>query len=675
MKSEESIYLPTGNQILDNLLSPDSLKEGGAGFLIRPSNDALNKSGFSEPPIILIEGEAGTGKTTLSLQIAHAAAKLHTPHSDYMKYPNLNCIDWSIYYYSLEQSSLSLRHLSRNFGFSPEPAIEGQFYHDEASIEEHKNDPGRYDNAKFLFCKFSNRPISAPENKDVFEQRMSELGHALQKAKDTSDKNKRSVFFVDCLNALSGRALVRNDIYRLFQLFRANKIPAILTLEKAAGLVGGEYDITALAAEFLSDIVIRLARISDNEYNFNHLEIIKSRVCKQVPGKHIYKIRISPKDIPTNPVLGEEKASGIVVFPSIYYLLSKAKERTNAANVEEDYFVGGTNPNEDIRLILNGETIKHNSTIAINGPNGTHKLALGLNFAMGFRKCHEKEYSHALVLNFGGSDDFNFKGIAWTQSNQDFHQIDGPFPEKGVNYWRQKYWASEYYLSKNENRRVTLLSFKIGQLTPEECFYIIESILTQNEAFDGAGRLLPLSKMLVEREKSVDSSGDITGKRQNPFTSVIISNTAEVSTGFPLLRKDLLFLPSLIDLFNTHELVTVCIGVENQNNALIQDANFTLSARADYRINLYHYPEMEQLSDSIIYKNQEQLRKLKRLKQNIIVRLKEQLISLVIDNVSGRHYSRQPRWLYVEENEVSNEKVKTLRCRKDVQDAIEAMNK
>ncbi len=645
---EKYKFLKTGNGNLDELLSPDYHNYGG-GFLIHTVSDT---------PIILIEGDTGTGKTTLSLQIAHAAIKEEES-------------TWRVYYYSLEQSAASLINLSENFKFSKDKD-NASIYFDEGSITEHTRKNDRSKKSKIHFCKFSEKPIHAVEDKDVFEQRMGELSNALKQANE-NNHGFQPVFFVDCLNAFSGRIMDRSDIYRLFQLFRKYRIPAIITLEKPTPQSHRGDELTSQTAEFLSDIAIQLYRSSSVDYIFYYLEIIKSRVCRQVPGKHLYKIRTYAQS-----ALEQEKGEehGIVVFPSIYYVLTKSKDKYRKSiserestgtipehGVSECEFYIDDQLDDDLGLIINKKSIKQNASIAIIGSNGTHKLALGLNLAVGRKSLHleskESKYAHALIINFGGSHDFNFEGIAWTKFNSKFRRFPKPssLTHNGDNDWRDKYWISKYELKKSQ-LYVTLLSFKIGQLTPEECFDVIERTLTKEE------------KGYVKRGKG--SSG--------PYTSAIICNSAELCTGFPLLKRDPLFLPSLLDLFNIHNLVTVSIGVENQFDEVIQETNFTLSARADYRINLFHYPDVMQLTKKMSKptktksesQDPNQSKNMADSDESESKVLEEQLVGLIIDNVSGKHYSRQPHWIYVDPK---SDNKKILYCKKNVREAQEEIRK
>jgi uncharacterized protein YegP (UPF0339 family) len=188
-----------------------------------------------------------------------------------------------------------------------------------------------------------------------------------------------------------------------------------------------------------------------------------------------------------------------------------------------------------------------------------------------------------------------------------------------------KFWRRDYSNKKSGAKEAyaTILTFKIGQLTPEECVYIIDSVIKN-----------------AKRGKT-------------PFSSVLLSDTGELCSGFPLLVHDPLFLPALVDIFAARNLVTVCIGVDTPHLIRNAEINFSLSSRADYRIMMSHYPEKPDLYRDIVRRGTYPFSG--AMGQPI----DEQLVGLVIDNVTGKHYGREPKWLWVEEKEKNK---KTLHC-------------
>lgn len=614
---DDYLYLSTGikrlNQILEMDMNADDIEKGKGGFRIGRKKDAKDL----EPPIILLNGETGSGKTTLMLQIAFCAAKGDI---------------WVPCFCSLEQTTRSLETVSTSFkkfteienpsSVSTEKKGTNQGQDDEAffcdladvknmSIEFRKEDNNIY------LCHLSPRPITEKEDSDIFQVRLDQLNHILKAFKAVDGL---PVFFLDSINAFAINPLSRNEIYRLFSLFRNHHIPAVISMEHHTNTNSEQVLDCVQNAKFLADIVISLSKDNSGDYLKYYLEIEKSRVSRQALGKHIYKIRTET----VAKKVQYDTRTGIVLYPSIHPVLSKTREQKP---MEPESFFVSSNDN-DLMNVTNKELVDAGACFSIIGPAGTHKLALGMNLAMGYKVGKSPAL---LIINFGGSGEYKFDGVAWTSTRAQCMNLN--LPDNGNEEIKERSipsWKKEYILYDKQTKaqiggdyqpHVTLLPVKIGPITPEECFF-----------------------MFTRAIKIAEMNG-------TPYSSVLLSDTAELCNGFPLLASDPLFLPALIDLFAAKNLATICIGVDEGSLAKNRDINFSLSSRADYRIVLSHYPNVNELSEKIINR------------QGRIIR--EQYVSLIIDNVTGKHYERKPRWLYVtEENDgiTQKNKAKTLHC-------------
>jgi KaiC/GvpD/RAD55 family RecA-like ATPase len=607
--SNEPRYLSTGIKELDEILAMDIDQSGNnqilGGFLIRKKEDDKEQ----ETPIILINGETGTGKTTLILQIAFNAAE--------------ETSRWLPCFCALEQTVRSLENVAQSFrSFKDIGGEESNVsFCDLANLQDK---PIAFDKEKprIFMCLLAPRPISEGGSTNLFQTRLDQLNHIIGKIREVIPEEIIPVFFIDSINAFSTETLSRTEIYRLFSLFKNNHVPAILTMEHHLNYQSGVESDNVQNAKFLADVVLSLTKESSAGYMKYFLEIEKSRISRQALGRHLYKIRTAQ----IAEKIHHDPRTGIALYPSIHSVLSKAREIILKGEVE--YVVSEEN-DKDLQNILLTRSIKLGECFSIIGPPGTHKLALGMNLSMGYKK--DKPPS-LLVVNFGGSGDFKFDGVAWTKSREyckNLLKTTQNEKESEVKFWNAQYGCkTERGNEKNIGEtRVTIITFRIGQLTPEECFYALEKVIGRPD--------------------------------KDSFSSVLLSDTAELCNGFPLLASDPLFLPALIDLFATRNIVTVCIGVDAGQSAKNTDINFSLSSRADYRIVLSHFPDIHELSENTVSKY---------IQGGVINSYpKEQLVSLVVDNVTGKHYGRELRWLYV----TTVDKEKTLHCDTTPKDAIE----
>ena len=592
-------HLKTGIPNLDRLLDMDAAQAadagpGAGGILVRRPG----QSSKGVPPVTLISGEAGTGKTIMALQIAWNLA-----HSQ----------GRNVYLYSLEQSAAELDLACVNFGF-----LNG-----DASPLHDLADGHPPDAAKRLinFCHLTPLPISPAEEPGIFEERLLQLNHALARATAEEAKTPDPVFFLDSLNAFGTNDLHRQDIHRLFALFRSLEVPAIVTCEQgAADNRRGEslsYD-----ARFLADIVIDLRKGKRAEYLLFDLEISKNRRSSQALGRHLYKTRTLANTKRQNLPRAD---SGIYVYPSIHAVLSMARQRAqpNVPAGQTPVYQLTRPPANEIQGILQKEDIEPGACIAVIGPRGTHKRALAINLATGcpgFRTDQSGESvfvparRHLLVLSFGVYGGIGFSSTAWFAERTEWSRIKRQ-PERNPS--EIKSWQHVFTESGDPDPTLpmaTVLNFQVGNLAPEEAFHLVGQT--------------------IERSHAANQG----------FSAVLLCDTSEICTGFPLLRSDPLFLPTLIDLVHSHHLVFVGVGIDGADS-YTTEMNAGLLAVADYRVILSHYPTTYDLSKSITDDCLSGPAAATRENKP----LNEQVACIVVDNVSGHQYGRVPSWLWVSE--------------------------
>jgi KaiC/GvpD/RAD55 family RecA-like ATPase len=610
MTSEQPLaFLPTGSATLNSLLAMELSDPEKGGIPIR--DDLV--------PIALITGTAGTGKTVLALQIANAIAQAGK----------------HVYLYCLEQDVVSIKSAARSFGFECVETLkdlEEDLKKDPEKPQKPSKNAQRLE-GQVVMPHLSPLPIHEDAAEDPLDHRLLQLEHAINRSR--KDHPSEVAFVLDSLDGLVTRRLQRSEVYRLFQLFRTSRVPLIVTAE-----MNDDSASSCQSARFLADVVIDLHKDSSKGYLQLYLEIAKSRLGRQAFGRHLYKIRTKPRQLggrsdgaqagsaegsgvgnAVDPT--EDSRPGIVVYKSIHAVLSHAiggRDGDDAnSNVTAEYELTKDGGQEDIYRFMQKKVVSGGACFAVVGPPGTHKLALALNLATGRVTGQSAGNPHGrlLMLSFGGTGQIGLDGVAWFKERADRSEWHSPVPRTHADRIRgSKWWTTDY----KGPVPTTVLTFQIGELTPEECFHAIEREIKAQQ-----------------------------GPSQQ-YSAVLLSDTAELCTGFPLLSEDRVFLPALLGLFGAKGLVSVCIGVEHGSDRM-REMEVALLARADYRIQLHQYPDMLELLHDITEG---------RDKSGIAGKPLEQAVSLVIDNVVGKHYDRQPHWLWVETEEAGEKK--TLHC-------------
>jgi hypothetical protein len=299
---------------------------------------------------------------------------------------------------------------------------------------------------------------------------------------------------LDSLSAFSSDPLSRDEIYRLFTLFKSYGVTAIVTLENYSGIGTDRLDAVSLvSAKYLADVVIKLSRKSTFNFTINYLAIEKSRQGRQNIGEHLYKIHT--KDFVRN--LEIDRRCGIVVYPSLSNTIVEGPGPSKEASQESPQWgVSKASPKgsstrqrgkiaicgqgQTLYQVIQHEHINEGDCFAIVGPEGTHKLALAMNIGLA-SKIPGGENSLMLIITFGNTGVTNFSGIAWVDELKAF--VDFTHEEETTNHPR--YSIKKILGTRGKDGTVSLkghiITFKTGYLTPEECFYIIQERIKKTE--------------------------------------------------------------------------------------------------------------------------------------------------------------------------------------------------
>ena len=574
--------ISTGLGILDQLLYPEGKelkertkkKKGGFYF---PYHDGENLA-----PIIAIHGTTGIGKSTLALQIAINVIAAKENSAD----------RWTSVYYSLElQPRNLLQHLKGYRYFQKDNG--GQLISEDIiNLEKnawHKLEAGVNGlSNKLLIPRLTKNPSNLSANL-LFERKFEELKQAVDWL---VSKKYRPFLIIDSLTALIGQPLTRNQIDRLFTFFRSKTTPLIVTLETHHHWASQEEETIYDASRFLADIVIALNAEEKERYYKQTLEVQKTRYNRRILGKHLLKLK-SPYQTATR---GFDNRIGIVVYPSIDHHLVGSRDILVAQNGNEKIATVGTIKLEIPHRVLplgsatndndSNQDIASNTCIAISGPMGGHKFAVGINILLAtdtLIKCKKGE-PNTLILSLSEEREIRLKGVALLENlnamNPSREKLDlkypssrdsnpatassGPLP--GAKVFEQ---TGDYIMQIN---------FRLGKIMPEEFLYILERYLHKHPT----------------------------------IRNILFTDTSHLRTRFPLLNDEPLFIPAMIDIIKSRNIFSVFIDVTEKGQP-----TQSLLAAADCRV-------MVEKDDDKYWMN-----------------------TIRIDNVRCKDYDRNPRIIEV----------------------------
>lgn len=442
---------------------------------------------------------------------------------------------------------------------------------------------------------------------------------------------------IDSLNMLTGRELNRDQIYHLFDIFRRYNRVGVFVVESTEPTF---FDST------MADVVIALSSHKDHGYFVRYLEIEKSRHVPQVYGWHPFKTvghrksGITPlvqqlglrrnacapegplapgkKDMTTGQTSesdeqeGEKARSGVVVFPSIHYVVSKTEAPTPTADPTEERFsdIWGI---DALKRVL-PENLARGSVVMIEGPAGTFKTNFACTFlANGLRKGTEEA---GLLLNLQdqplldrepdirrwptlGSEvagEFSWRELAYCLENelgdgkakwQNLAEIQ----KARISLWKRDYsdglsrgqtnlWSQEYLDALSENIDKGQTHFwtleRLGSREDDRVDDLARPSLIEVDFKTGA--LLPEEFVQIMRDII------IRFKEVSPIRRVVLDDVGAIGASYPFLKKSRtagdLFLSALVHIVRNHGMDLVMTGTTG-DLAVANESVSRASALAD----------------------------------------------------------------------------------------------
>ncbi len=469
---------------------------------------------------IVISGKPGVGKSTLAFQFAAAcASRLNEGIAVYF---SLDVEEKQI----VKSMQYSDGQLKINFLCDYAQAQkEDMFPYDSNSNEElelmfrkvlYKDGNGRII-PQLLLPKLSPRGISpdtSMKEDTIFLQRIDELQKLLRAihAYNTSQREKAyadreplvKLVAIDSLDVFGERTLTREEINRLFMLFKQYGIIGVFTM----GNVGYESltseAVYKAAVTYQADVVIELKREFYNNYTCSYFEIVKSRYIRHVLGHHPYKVenyKKVPENMRTAPCNSDEflfqnadLIKKIVVLPSLHYRISASENSVfpvhqEIRNRDEEKKWKKTifGISEIVDIMPNhfkDRNMDFPQIITVSGSSGLFKSDIALNALVSGIIDREE---NGLIVRLGDRDAFTVRGVRFEREllertkayiKQD-EQQEKPEPARIYFYEKSndvvhndepnKYTLKGWTIKKAEAQPQLLeVTFKNGALLPEE---------------------------------------------------------------------------------------------------------------------------------------------------------------------------------------------------------------
>lgn len=605
----DNLSIPTNIDELDYLLYPEHARQAKEKGKNKEENEDEDfKGGFYLPlkekngengkekrlsPVIAVEGGSGQGKTILALQIASNLVGMNID----MKEENTSALDeydWTVLFFSLEQTPNQLKEQIKGFkAFSEDLNIEDPKVEDRLDskiIDFTQN--GWYEvqdvKSKLLFPHLSHLPYDInKDNQDLyFERRLQELNHALEWI---SKYTQKCFVVLDSLTACMPFPLKRNQIHQLINVVLEKNFPFLFTLERQKSWSREMEHMSFHLARYLADIVIKLDNETLEDYFRQTVEITKTKYNRHILGKHLLKLK-SPRQRATRNL---DPRTGIVVYRSIHnYIVSSRDEDKNRDKTKEDQIAAKKvkNKKEDLKQknpgkkdtveiniskddIPLGESVGNqkqkipdNSCFVISGPFGGHKFALAMNLLLRLpptiRKEDQEDNKDILIISLLEEKEMKLGQVAylkklkaWNKKLKDATLDSDEQKKKSKQKKREEKFQGtkirEKILEiKGCGTKIHILTFQLGKIMPEEFLYIFEKYLKDNQTIG----------------------------------SFLFADTAQLRTRFPMLCKESLFLPTLIDVVKNHGIYSVFIDVTDDSKKEKDQETLALLAAADYRL-------------------------------------------------------------------------------------------
>lgn len=323
--------------------------------------------------------------------------------------------------------------------------------------------------SRVLLPMLSPKSISTSDFKSTYWERYKQIEKYLIAADYVKKQKKRNpekfinvpelkMICIDSLNVFGDKQLDRDEIFRLFDLFKRYSIIGIFIFESNQDYSNRYFSQMNDDIDFSADVVISLQNDQDKGYMMRYFEVAKSRYKPQVFGKHPYFI-VNHKD--TDVGSGKEAYLPFWVYPSLHY---KQNEFVNEGELSADNMAGrGLKVKKGLNQASSGSTMdslfnewkqrfgniipssfKRNCVIMINGHRNTFKSTIARDFLLQGLKQQEKNEVKSEVKSGGkpgGEKEEIINGL--------FISLEDKHYGNPSDWWQYKNEKSEQFIEES----------------------------------------------------------------------------------------------------------------------------------------------------------------------------------------------------------------------------------
>ncbi len=453
---------------------------------------------------------------------------------------------------------------------------------------------------RVLLPMLSQKSINSPDNKSTYWERYKQIEKYLIAAHYINENKKDGKYLdvpelkmicIDSLNVFSDSMLEREEIFRLFDLFKRYEVTGIFVFESNRDRPGRDFNQMVDDIDFSADVVISLQNDQDKGYAMRYLEVAKSRYRAQVFGKHPYFIvnytdnngadktdvnaGTGPQPEQKPQPQPEQKPEPqpylpFWVYPSLHYKLNEyayeivapaecktcdKREDGSTIKEEEKYsYKMFASWKEQFGNII-PESFRRNCVLMINGPRNTFKSTIARDFLL--HGLHAELHPKNGRAASGGNTAVVKKEImnGLIISMEEKHAINP------AEWWRGKYRCKDLKGIKYDAREMNY--------DPSSGRQILDMKMWSNDKNSGEYIIsLVIKKKSITAEELIHHLQYGVLKEENNIKRVVLDEVNMIGVSYPFLQSSKtsgeLFLNAFVSLLKKKDIDLIMTGTTGE---------------------------------------------------------------------------------------------------------------